>query len=270
MSIKAEWIGYGGDKGYFAMPEHAGQPLPAVIVIADIMGVSDQTEDVVKRIAAAGYAALAPDFYVSDGKRPPHMMPERIGEAMNLMRTLGPGAWGDHSVLDAALAKMPEPERVRVHETFSALFSGMTKNDAYLTAIRNGVKHLRKEKPETKDQKVGCVGFCMGGGLSALLACEEPEVSAAAVFYGNTPAPEKLAKINCPVIAFYGEKDPRVNAGIDAFADGMKKAGKPYEHYIYKGAGHAFFNDYAASYEVNAVRDSYARLLAFFRKNLSS
>ncbi len=49
----------------------------------------------------------------------------------------------------------------------------------------------------------------------------------------------------------------------------MRAAGKSYEHHIYEGAGHAFFNDDAPSYNEAAVRDSYARLLGFFAKNLA-
>ncbi len=130
-----------------------------------------------------------------------------------------------------------------------------------------GFRHLREERTETRGQKIACVGFCMGGGLSALLACEEPELSGAAVFYGMAPPAEKIAAIACPVIAFYGAMDQRVNAGIPGFQEAMRAAGKSFEHHIYEGAGHAFFNDDGPSYDVNAARDSYARLLAFFAKD---
>jgi carboxymethylenebutenolidase len=135
--------------------------------------------------------------------------------------------------------------------------------------LRRAVRYLRSERPETRQQRVGCVGFCMGGGLSALLACEEPALSAAAVYYGNAPSAEKIAMINCPVIAFYGEKDQRVNAGIAGFEEAMRKGGKSFEHHIYPGAVHAFFNDDGPQYDVGASRDSFARLLTFFLKNLT-
>ena len=83
------------------------------------------------------------------------------------------------------------------------------------------------------------------------------------------PPAEKVAGIACPVIAFYGAKDQRVNAGIPGFQEAMRAAGKSFEHHVYDGAGHAFFNDDAPSYDVNAARDSWARLLAFFAKTLS-
>jgi carboxymethylenebutenolidase len=109
----------------------------------------------------------------------------------------------------------------------------------------------------------------MGGGLSALLACEEPEISGAATYYGNAPSPEKIATVNCPVIAFFGENDQRVNAGIPGFEQAMRAAGKPFEHHMYPGAGHSFFNDDGPSYDANASRDSYVRLLSFFQIHLT-
>jgi len=59
MSIKAEWIEYGSRTGYFAAPARAKGPIPGVVVISEVMGVNAQIEDVVRRMAAAGYAALA-------------------------------------------------------------------------------------------------------------------------------------------------------------------------------------------------------------------
>ena len=110
----------------------------------------------------------------------------------------------------------------------------------------------------------------MGGGLSALLACEEPEISGAAVFYGSAPSEEKIPSINCPVIGFYAANDPRINTGIAAFGDTMHGAGKSYERFIYEDAYHSFFNDDGPAYNVKAVRDSFVRLLTFFQKTLSN
>jgi carboxymethylenebutenolidase len=50
----------------------------------------------------------------------------------------------------------------------------------------------------------------------------------------------------------------------------MRSAGKELEYRIYEGAGHAFFNDDAPSYDVEAARDSFARLLSFFSRTLSA
>jgi carboxymethylenebutenolidase len=271
MAIKGEWVKYGDEVGYLALPELAAAPLPGVLVIQEVWGVNEHIEEVTRRIAAAGYVALAPDLFAVRGERPAALSRERITQAVAFMRRLPPGAAMDPAVRDAELAKLPEVDRRLISESFGQMFGSAAPDrlQGMVAPLRKAVRHLRSERAETRQQPVGCVGFCMGGSLAALLACEEPELAAAAVYYGSTPSAEKIANITCPVIAFYGEKDQRVNAGIPGFEEAMRRGGKSYEHHLYPGANHAFFNDDGPRYDVRAMRDSFARLLTFFLKNLT-
>jgi carboxymethylenebutenolidase len=271
MSIKGEWIRYGEGSGYFARPARATARLPGVLVIQEIGGVNDHIEDVTRRVAAAGYAALAPDLFAVDGRRPEALTAERIAEAFGFAATLPPGVMFDPATREAALAKLGAADRLRIGGTFGQMFSFAApgRAESLMGPLARSFRYLREERTETRGQKIACVGFCMGGGLSALLACDEPELSGAAIFYGMTPPAGKVAGIKCPVIAFYGAKDQRVNAGIPGFQEAMRAAGKSFEHLVYDGAGHAFFNDDALSYETNAARDSWARLMAFLSRTLS-
>jgi carboxymethylenebutenolidase len=270
MSIKGEWIRYGDQIGYFAIPERAEKPLPSVIVIQEAWGVNEHIEDVTRRIAAAGYAALAPDLFAVNGERPAALTQKRIDQAIAFMGKLGMAAMGNPAARDAELAKLPEPERSEVGETFGQIFAGTSSRlYGYVEPLKKAVHHLRTEREETRGQKLGCVGFCMGGGLSALLACEGAEVSGAAIFYGSNPPEEKIPNIACPVIGFYGGNDARISAGLPAFQEAMKKAGKSLEVTVYEGANHGFFNDDRPVYHVRAARDSFAKLLGFFSRNLA-
>ena len=271
MAIKGAWIRYGEGSGYFALPERAAAPMPGVLVIQEIGGVNEHIEDVTRRVAAAGYAALAPDLYAVNGERPEPVTRARVSEAFGFAATVPPGAMFDPTAREAQLAKLDEPRRRRFAETFGQMFSYAAPGrvESLVPPLERAFRHLHDERPETRGQQLACVGFCMGGSLSALLACEEPELCGAAVFYGMAPAAEKTARIKCPVIAFSGARDQRVNAGIPGFQEAMRAAGRPFEHYVYEGAGHAFFNDDSPSYDLKAARDSWARLLAFFSKVLS-
>jgi carboxymethylenebutenolidase len=271
MAIKGEWIRYGEGSGYFALPERAAAPMPGVLVIQEVGGVNEHIEDVTRRIAAAGYAALAPDLFAVNGERPEAMTRERVSEAFAFASTLPPGTMFDPASREAALSKLDAAKRGRVEESFGRVFSFAAPGrvESLVPPLVRAFRHLRGERPHTRGQRIACVGFCMGGSLSSLLACEEPELSGAAVFYGMAPAAEKAARIACPVIGFYGARDQRVNAGIPGFQDAMRAAGRPFTPHVYEGAGHAFFNDDAPSYDLKAARDSWARLLAFFSKVLS-
>lgn len=271
MGVKAEWVEYGDQTGYFAVPQRAAPPLPAVLVIQEIGGVNDQIMDVTRRIAMAGYAALAPDLFAVDHVRPAPFSRERIAEAMAFIGRLPPAAMGDPAIRSAELGRLPEAERLRIQETLTQIFSSAApaRREGFLDSLKKALTYLRTRRPETARRKAACVGFCMGGGLSALLACEDQELAGAAVYYGTAPEADKVRAVRCPILAFYGARDQRVNAGIPAFEEAMKEAGKSLEYHVYEGAGHAFFNDEAGSYEVKAARDSFARLLGFFVRVLS-
>jgi carboxymethylenebutenolidase len=131
-----------------------------------------------------------------------------------------------------------------------------------------GHEYLKK-RPELKGQKVGSVGFCWGGARSFLLAAADPELAACVVFYGSTPAEEKLNSIVCPVLGLYGELDTRITSRVEATAEAMGARNKSFEYKIYAGADHAFFNDTRAErYRQEAARDAWQRVLAFFEKHL--
>jgi carboxymethylenebutenolidase len=181
---------------------------------------------------------------------------------MRFMHGLPPALVTDGDARDAALSRLPEPDRRRIGATLQQVlvFGSPAGLRSLLGPLRTAVRHLRHERRETRGQRVAG----LGEGLSALLACHEPELSAATVFYGMTPQPEELAAIRCPVIAFYGAKDARINAGIPGFAEAMSRVGMPFEWHVYEGAGHGFCNDAAAAYyDMRASRDAFARLLMF-------
>jgi carboxymethylenebutenolidase len=269
MAIKGEWVRYGDRVGYFAVPSRAKGPIPGVVVISEVMGVNAQIEEATRRIAAAGYAALAPDLYAESGKRPEPLSRERVDEAMSFMETMPAAARFDPAARDAAMSGLPADKKARILESFTTIYSMINRVPSFVEPLRDAVRYLRRERPESAGRKVGCVGFCMGGGLSALLACEESELSAAAVYYGNAPAAEKIVGIRCPVMGFYGGLDQRVNAGLPAFEAAMKAAGKDFSYKVYECANHAFFNDDSPAYDVDASRDSFARLLGFFASRLA-
>ena len=117
--------------------------------------------------------------------------------------------------------------------------------------------------------KTGCVGFCWGGALSNQLAVNVPDLKAAVAFYGRQPEAADVPKIKAAVQLHYGGLDERVNAGIPAYEEALKKAGVVYELYIYEGANHAFHNDTAPTrYNEAAARLAWERTLKFFGDKL--
>ena len=122
-------------------------------------------------------------------------------------------------------------------------------------------------KREDCNGRVGCIGFCWGGGMSNNLAVRVPELKAAVAFYGRQPAGEEVANIKAAVQLHYASLDDRINAGIPAYEEALKKYKVRYELYMYEGVNHAFHNDTSgARYNEAAAKLAWQRSLDFFKK----
>lgn len=122
---------------------------------------------------------------------------------------------------------------------------------------------------EDSNGKVGIVGFCWGGGVVGRVATAQPDLDAGVVFYGIQPPAEQVAAIRAPLLLHYAGQDERINAGIPAFEEALKSAGKTYTLHIYEGTQHAFNNDTSeARYDPDAAALAWDRTMAFFAEQL--
>ena len=131
--------------------------------------------------------------------------------------------------------------------------------------------HLQQQSDIRKD-RIGSIGFCMGGKFSAQLAVNEPKLAAGVIFYGSVPTdPATLQKIQAPVIGFFGQNDKAITPDMaNSFEQEMKKLGKNVSVTIYPGAGHAFMNQTGKSYNEAAAKDAWPKMLQFLQKHLKS
>lgn len=131
------------------------------------------------------------------------------------------------------------------------------------------VKYLKTNPFSTG--KVGCTGFCWGGAMTNNVAVNAPDLDAAVPYYGRQPLPEDVEKIKAPLMAHYAGTDERINAGIPAFEEALKKYQKEYQIYIYDGAAHGFNNDSNPErYNEQAAKLAWGRTIAFFRDKLTT
>ncbi|TAN28180.1 MAG: dienelactone hydrolase family protein [Actinomycetota bacterium] len=278
MELVREWADYesstGGVAAFLARPACASGPVPAVVVIQEIWGVDQHIQDIVERFANSGYLALAPDLYSAGSGRPPALEASRIDGAKAFMNSIPPAEWmtvlSDETLRNKELAKLPDGEGAKVAETIGTLFGrarGSSSHD--LETLVSAVGFLGSH-PACEGRSIGVVGFCMGGGLSAQLACSDANIDAAAIFYGASPGADQVSQIRCPIRGFYGQNDPNIVSGLPGFAKELEKAGIDYDLRIYPDTPHAFFNDTRPSYRQEAARDAWGSLLAFFAVALGS
>ncbi len=153
-------------------------------------------------------------------------------------------------------------DETQMRELFGKLDAEKTKQN-----FLKGLDFL-KSRPDSNG-KLGCVGFCWGGAMSNQLAVNYPDLKAAVPFYGRQPDVADVPKIKATVQLHYGGMDERVNAGIPAYEEALKKANVPYQLYVYEGAQHAFHNDTAGPrYNEAAAKLAWGRTIALFKEKL--
>ncbi|WP_407703137.1 dienelactone hydrolase family protein [Thalassococcus profundi] len=132
--------GHGEVRGYLVKPAEMTVRRPAVVVIHENRGLNPYIEDVARRVAKAGFVALAPDGLTSVGG-----YPGNDAEGRELQRSV---------------------DAEKLMNDFFAAYEFMAAH-------------------EDSTGRVGCVGFCYGGGVCNALAVAYPELGASVPFYGR-------------------------------------------------------------------------------------
>lgn len=229
---------------YVARPP--GTVRGALVVIHEIWGLVPHIRDVADRYAREGYLVAAPDILTHGG------VDEALGAEL------------------FALTNSPDEEtRLTAQPRMREALSG-TRAPEYaswavgaLTAVVDWVA----AQPGV-DGRIGVTGFCFGGTYTFLLASSDRRIRAAAPFYGTAPAPEPIATIHAPVLAFYGAHDPALMSALPGVRSDMKEAGVDFEDVVYDDASHAFFNNTGSRYNADAASDAWTRVTEFFGTHL--
>ncbi len=137
--------------------------------------------------------------------------------------------------------------------------------------MSGAIDHLREQ---TGRDKVGVVGFCMGGGLALVIATQRPDaVAAVAPFYGLIPWPDAQpdwTALTATVRGHYAESDeyftPELARGLE---QQLRDLGKDATITVHPGVQHAFFNDHRPEvYDADASAAAWDATLDLFRSTL--
>ncbi len=136
--------------------------------------------------------------------------------------------------------------------------------------LRGSIEYLLS-LDQTQGGQVGTVGFCMGGQLSLYAACANSQVGACVNYYGIHPDVQPdIGNLEAPVLGFFGEDDAKVSPEVvRGLEERLNQAGKQVEVHIYPGADHGFFNDGRPMYKEKEAKESWDRMIQFYRANLT-
>ena len=233
--------GHNGDEieAYLARPLGDG-PFPGVVVIHHMPGYDRGSKEIARTFAVYGYVALMP----------------------NLFHRYAPGA----KPADAAAA---------------ARAAGGAPDAQAIGDIGGAAAHLRSL--DYSSGKVGVIGYCSGGRQAYLAACQL-DIDAAVDCYGGgvvmTPdqlSPERpvapidlTPEMRCPLLGLFGAEDANPSPEhVKRMEEELSAHGKTFEFHSYDGAGHAFFSVDRPAYNLEAAKDGWKRIWAFYGEHLA-
>src|SRR6266852_1703773 len=139
-----------------------------------------------------------------------------------------------------------------------------------------------KKRPGARADRVGVTGHCWGGSTVYQVAATNPDIKAAAAWYGplarpflDTPNPvtgfDVAKDIKAPFLGLYGEKDTNPTPDdAKKFGELLRQTNRNSEIVIYPNVGHGFFADYRPSYNAEAAADAWKRCTGLFAKSLKA
>ncbi|HXG21771.1 MAG TPA: dienelactone hydrolase family protein [Methylomirabilota bacterium] len=228
--------------GYLARPTD-GAPRPGVLVFMEIFGINSHIREVTERVAREGYVALAPDYFHRTAPGVEYGYDQTgFTEGLKLLNAL--------------------------------------KADEVVADARAALSFLKRQNYVRSD-KLGAMGFCIGGHVTYLTACET-DVKAAASFYGGGIAKEqglggqastvgRTSKIQGKILCLFGEKDPLIPmSDIEKIRAELQKHQIRHEIVVYPGADHGFFCDQRGSYDKKSADDAWERVKKLFAEELGA
>jgi carboxymethylenebutenolidase len=219
---------------YRAMPDKGG-PFPTVLVIHEAWGVHEHIKDLCRRLAKAGYFAIAGELWARQGNA---AAAPNINETIKLMASVPTDQV--MSDLDAAVAYAKSSGKA---DTAKLAITGFCWGGfaTWMYAAHNP-------------------------GLKAAVAWYGSDRKISELQPKN---PVDIAgEVKCPVLAFYGGQDQSIpKETIEKRQEVCKAAGKTCEVKIYPDALHGFNADYRPSYRADDAKDAWARMLAWFKQN---
>jgi carboxymethylenebutenolidase len=220
----------GGTMPCFLATAPREERAPAVIVIQEAFGLNGHIKEMAGRMAAEGYVTLAPDLFWRGGKGRVAGYDE-LPKAIGLMQSL--------------------------------------KDEDIVADVKSAIAYL-EGRPDVRADRVGIMGYCMGGRVSFLAACELPDkIKAAAPFYGGGIPIDKTPKLRAPILLFFGGKDSFIPLDfVEQLRGELKRHAKDAEIVVYPDAEHGFVCYERGSYSAQPATDSWVKVRAFFGKHL--
>jgi len=138
--------------------------------------------------------------------------------------------------------------------------------------LHAAVEFLKAQTNVNKD-RIGAIGWCMGGGYALDVALLDPSLRADVINYGHLATdPASIEKIHAAVLGIFGGQDKGISVDdVKKFEQALKQQGNKVEIVVYPDAGHAFENpNNKTGYRPDDAADAWKRTVNFLASTLKS
>ena len=223
----------GSIPAYRAMPAQGG-PFPTVLVVQEVFGVHEHIKDICRRLAKAGYYAIAPELYARQGD------PSKYTDIPTLISEI--------------VVKVPSDQVMSDLDATVAYAKSSGKADTAKLAVTGfcwGGWATWMYAAHNPNLKAAVAWYGSDRKPSELTPKNPADIA---------------ADVKCPVLALYGGADQSIpQETIEKRQAACKAAGKTCEFKVYPDTPHGFNADYRPSYRADAAKDGWAKMLAWFK-----
>jgi carboxymethylenebutenolidase len=220
---------------YRAMPA-AGGPFPTVLVVHEIFGVHEHIKDICRRLAKAGYFAVAPALYAREGDV------SGLRDMKDVMKVV---------------SKVPDRQVAADLDATVAWAASTAKADTAKLGIVGfcwGGRQVWLYAAHNPNLKAGVAWYGVLRWTKNKLTPKDPI--------------DLVQQMNAPVLGLYGGADEHIPvAAVEELRVSLKAAGKPSEIVIYPNTPHGFNADYRPTYRPRQAKDAWKRMLAWLREH---
>lgn len=220
---------------YFARPAGAG-PFPVALVIEEIFGVHEYIKDTCRRLAKAGYLAVAPELYA------------RIAD-LSTMTDVG-------AIVRDVISKAPDDRMLRDLDAAAAWAASNWGDPGRIvvTGFCRGGRNTWLYAAHSTAVKAAVAWYGPVGGTRSAI---QPRT-----------ASDVAAELKAPLLGLYGGQDAGIPvADVEAAATKAAGAGKVATIRVFADAPHGFHADYRPSYRKADADAGWAMMLDWFAKN---
>jgi carboxymethylenebutenolidase len=220
---------------YRAMPDTGG-PFPVILVVQEIFGVHEHIKDLCRRLAKAGYLAVAPELYARQGD---------VSKIANIQ-----------DIISKVVSKVPDSQVMSDLDATVAWAKKTGKGDTAKLGITGfcwGGRIVWLYAAHNPDLKAGVAWYGRLVGKTDDLHPKNPI--------------DLVGDLKAPVLGLYGAADTGIPTDtVEQMRKALKEAGKPCEIILYPDTPHGFNADYRPSYRKEAAEDGWKNMLKWFKK----